>query len=123
MKKPIEGELFRRLSLHGRTFELRYGFYEDFERESDFKEPIPIYPDFLKDPIYTNDGYPFVTQMQDVCEWAESSAREDACCVDCKHFVQGEELIGLCKCEARRRKEPNTFPEVTPHSSSLEDTL
>ena len=53
MGKIREGELYKRLELFGRAFELYYGYYEDYERERG--EPVPIYPDFQKSPEYTPD--------------------------------------------------------------------
>ena len=123
MKKPIEGELFKRLTLHGKTFELRYGYYEEFERESEFGEPIPIYPDFIKSPMYTDEGYPFVTQMQEACEWSENRKMPDACCADCTYFRHEDELIGLCDCEKRRRAVSPSIIENQPHLLRSEDTL
>ena len=32
-------------------------------------EPIPLYPDFIRDPRYTADGMPFITAIQDVCRY------------------------------------------------------
>lgn len=93
LRKAKDGELYKVISLGGKEFEIRYGYYEDYERESG--EPIPIYPDFIKNPCKTDDGRPFVTQMQAICEYGTSSF-EDGFCVDCKHFVEGEELIGIC---------------------------
>ena len=112
MKKPQEGEIYKVVKLHGRCFELRYGFYEDFERESRFAELIPIYPNFLKDPTYTDEGYPFVTQMQELCANGKSRVMFDACCADCLYFEEGEDLIGTCKCESRRRKAAKTDSAV-----------
>ncbi len=102
MIRPKEGDLFKTVSLEGRTFVIRYGFYADFERENPENDPIPIYPDFRTHPVYTADGYPFVTQMQDLCPHGESLQKE-AYCVDCPHFRPGEELIGVCRHEANRR--------------------
>lgn len=120
MKKPNEGDLFKTVILHGATFELRYGYYEDFERESAFGEPIPIYPDFLKNPQYTDDGYPFVTEMQSLCEHGNSEY-SDGCCSDCFHYLNGDELIGICKCEKRRRITSPIDPALTTHPDRLED--
>ena len=63
-----EGDLYKIITVFGKTFELRYGYYAENERQSKFNEVTPIYPDFRKDPLHTMEGYPFVTQMQDVCE-------------------------------------------------------
>ena len=121
MNTVREGDVYKIIELCGKRFELKYGFYEDYERESEFGEPIPIYPDFTKAPIYTDDGYPFVTQMQNLCEYGESRVRNEACCVDCKHFRHGDELIGLCQCEERRIASKSYNDQ--PHSISLEDVV
>ncbi|MBQ7225141.1 MAG: hypothetical protein IJX02_00900 [Clostridia bacterium] len=94
MKTVKDGDLYRVVELYGKSFELRYGYYEEYEREK--CDPVPIYPDFRKSPVYTNEGFPFVTQMQELCQHGESRF-EDGCCVDCRYFENGEELIGICK--------------------------
>lgn len=122
MKKPIEGDLFKIISLHGRTFEIRYGYYEDYERKSEFSEPIPIYPDFLKNPVYTEDGYPFVTHMQSLCEHGNSYYIE-GCCSDCSHFEDGDDFIGICICDKRRLKILPMDATKINHPDRLEDKL
>ena len=89
-----EGDLYAVLNAHGHTVELRYGYYE--ERDRAFGEPIPIYPDFRKHPLYTEEGYPLVTQMQELCQYG-SSPYEDGCCFECRHFEECIDLIGVCK--------------------------
>ena len=44
---PGEGELYRRVRIGSRTFDVFYGYYEDFEREQ--HDPIPLYPDLLRE--------------------------------------------------------------------------
>ena len=65
---PREGDLFRIIRTCGKTFEIRYGYYEERDRHTQFAEPVPIYPDFTELPQYTDDGTPFVTAMQNPCE-------------------------------------------------------
>ncbi len=122
MKKPIEGDLFKVITLHGSTFEIRYGYYEDYERESEFCDPIPIYPDFLKNPAYTEEGYPFVTHMQSLCEYGNSNYIE-GCCSDCSHFNDGDDLIGICFCRHRRLKISPVESAAKNHPDRLEDKL
>ncbi len=95
--KHREGELYLTVNTFGETFEIRYGYYEMFERDSG--EPIPIYPDFKEKPQYTSSGEPFVTAMQDMCEKAEfkASGLFDECCENCRYFKRGHDLIGICK--------------------------
>ena len=98
---PREGELYKEVSLGGRSFRLIYGYYEDFERESPFNDPLPIYPDFAKEPVYTDDGIPIVTAMQDICKEYAGPAEGDSC-NQCGFFLKGEELFGLCGCPSNR---------------------
>ena len=81
------------IELFGHTIELRYGYYEEFEREHN--DPVPIYPNFIKEPAYL-DGYPLVTAMQDVCEHFDGDDAEIGCLV-CKYYERCEDLIGKCK--------------------------
>ena len=99
MNKIRDGDLYRTVTVFGRSFDLYYGYYEEYERSRG--EPIPIYPDFKQNPEYTDDGYPFVTQMQDLCEQGESKFLE-GCCVDCKYYRHGDDLIGICSCEENK---------------------
>ena len=80
-----EGDLYKVLEAFGKRFEIKYGYYEDFERSD--QDPIPIYPDFQSNPEYTADGSPFVTQMQDMCRHAvfKASGLWDECCSNCIH--------------------------------------
>ncbi len=122
MKKPTEGEIFKVITLFGKSFELRYGYYEDYERESEYGEPIPIYPDFLRTPQYSKDGYPFVTQMQDKCQHAVTLQNGD-CCADCVYYHHGEELLGLCKCEKKRLVSNGAVLDKDVDSRITEDVL
>ena len=96
MCKAKDGELYKTVTLHGISFELRYGYYEEFERATG--EPIPIYPDFIAEPAYTDDGAPFVTMVQDACErYKGKLARTpDTTCADCRYFERCEDWIGIC---------------------------
>ena len=100
MHRPRDGDLYKVVTVFGKVFALRYGYYEEFERSRG--EPIPIYPNFRKAPVYTEEGYPFVTQMQELCEHGESRF-DDGCCADCRYYRDGDELIGICLCEKNRR--------------------
>lgn len=104
MERIRDGDLYKVVHVYGESFSLRYGYYDESERESRYGEPTPIYPNFTKEPLYSSQGYPFATEMQDVCEHYEGRADGESCYA-CRHFQKGEELIGLCKNEARRNKE------------------
>ena len=95
---PKEGDLYKEVTISGKTFRLLYGYYESFERESRFNDPMPIYPDFTKKPHYTAEGIPIVTAMQNVCQFYNGKNDEDSSCSDCVFFQQSEELFGFCNC-------------------------
>lgn len=99
---PKENDVYKVIEIHGKRFEIRYGYYEDIDREY---EPVPIYPDFIKEPIYSDDGAPFAVAWQDVCEHYKAKREErtvDDTCSDCIHYEKCEELLGICTCSARR---------------------
>lgn len=103
-KKKQEGELFKIIESHGKMFEIRYGYYEDVDRQNPYLDPIEIYPDFIKSPVYTENGVPFVTAMQKPCEYFSGELDEENTCYQCKHYERCEELLGICKCNLRRNK-------------------
>ena len=100
MPKIRDGDLYKVVRVCERDFVIRYGYYEEYERARG--EPIPIYPDFRRTPEYTKDGQPFVTQMQELCEYGDSKFRE-GCCVDCRYYRQGDDLIGVCTCKQNEK--------------------
>ena len=97
-----EGSVYKVMSIREKTFELRYGYYDERDRSGKYNEPIPIYPDFTKYPEYTSDGLPIVTAMQDACEYYEGRIDTDSCGA-CAYFRKEEELFGICECEKRRQ--------------------
>ena len=101
---PKEGDLYKEVTISNKTFRLLYGYYESFERESPFNDPIPIYPDFIKEPHYTIDGIPITTAMQNTCEFYNGRNDEDSTCSDCGFFKKHEELFGLCNCPRNKRE-------------------
>ncbi len=97
-----EGDLYKEVTVGGKTFRLVYGYYEDFEKEYPEAEPMPIYPDFIKDPCYADDKRPIVTAMQDICK--HYLGKKDAdCCSDCKYFEKSQELFGICSCPQNKK--------------------
>lgn len=99
-----EGDLHKLFRLGGRTIELRYGYY-DPQLERGKIDPTLIYPNFKKEPLYTDDGVPFVTADQDICEYfkPKSEISGEGWCNDCQHIEKHEEFIGLCRCYMRRK--------------------
>ena len=103
-----EGELYREVTISDKTFRLLYGYYESFERDCPFNDPIPIYPDLIKQPHYTPEGIPIVTAMQNVCEFYNGKNDEDSSCSDCGFFQKHEELFGFCCCPKNKRENKKT---------------
>lgn len=95
---PREGDLFKVIHSYGRTFEIRYGFYEQRDRNSFHAEPVEIYPNFIDHPLYTDEGIPFTTAIQIPCEHFRGNKDENSCCEDCAFYQPAEELLGLCSC-------------------------
>ncbi len=102
---PMEGALFKIIELEGNRFEIRYGFYNEEDRHSRYAEPVAIYPDFKKNPRYTDAGIPFITAMQPPCEYFDGRLDENSGCGDCNFYQNGEELLGLCNCPRNRQNE------------------
>lgn len=105
-----EGDLFKVITAHGVTFEIYYGYYEEIDRQNPNTKPMEMYPNFLENPMYTADGVPFVTAMQKMCEYFKLGVGridegEDNMCLYCAHYEKCEELLGVCRCKARQRKE------------------
>lgn len=96
---PQEGDLYRQVNISGRIFRIFYGYYEDFERA--WHDPMPVYLDFLRDPVYTKEGQPIVTGMQDICCSYNGSENGDSC-ITCDHFSPQEDLFGLCTCPQKK---------------------
>ena len=101
-----EGDFYKVVTVFGRTFELRYGYYDEVDRQNPLCEPVILYPDFLTEPVYTEEGTPFVTVMQDACEAYRGETRRtpDTTCAECKYFKQGEEWFGICTYEKNQSK-------------------
>ena len=67
------------------------------DRVGKYNDPIPIYPNFSENPQYNNEGYPFVTEMQDTCVYYDGSKTQEFCRA-CSYFQAEEDLIGTCRC-------------------------
>ena len=103
---PKEGDLFKIIQIHGKTFEIRYGFYEECDRNNRFAEPIEIYPDFLKSPQFTDEGIPFITAIQNPCIHFSGQRDVNSTCEECAHYQHCEELLGLCTCPHNLKTHP-----------------
>ncbi|MBQ7357652.1 MAG: hypothetical protein IJW65_02830 [Clostridia bacterium] len=101
---PKEGDLFKVIEYMGQRFEIRYGYYEEKDR---MFEPMAIYPNFLYQPVYTDDGTPFVTAMQQPCRLFRGKKDENSTCEDCLYYQKCEELIGVCSCSKNKKPTDN----------------
>ena len=104
MEKRREGDLYQSVEIYGKVFDIYYGYYDDFERNSKYNDPVPVYPDLATNPEYNDEAYRIVTQMQIACDDYSGKHSEDRCGL-CSHFEKGSNLFGLCTCENQRNKE------------------
>ena len=101
-----EGDLYKIIEIEGTRFEIYYGYENpEYERESNY--PMPMFPNFKKNPQYTVSGFPFVTGYQDICEHFKPKPKisGEGWCNDCEYFDRCEEYLGICRCEARRERQ------------------
>ncbi len=100
--QPREGDLYKRVTVAGHQFELRYGYYEEQERLS--YPPVVLFPDLSEGLLHCEKGYPLVTQVQDPCEfYCPKKGAPDNWCGDCSHYEAEHREIGICRCEHRRK--------------------
>ncbi len=102
--KHKEGELYRSVDAFGKSFNIYYGYYEEYERHSRYNDPVPVYPDLAATPEYDNEGNRIVTEMQIACPHYSGIPDEDSCS-HCPHFEKGNDLFGRCLCELNRKNE------------------
>ncbi len=99
-----EGDVFGELVVDGKRFEIRYGYYEDYERETG--DPIPIYPDLHKKPTFGVSGRRIVSAIQQACKnfspKCTGCENEDDCGF-CKHYKENNsgDMIGICQHEKK----------------------
>jgi hypothetical protein len=100
-----EGDFYKTIEIGGRKLELRYGYYNP-ELERGRIEPMPIFPNFKKTPLFTIEGEAFVTADQDICEHFQPKQKisGENWCNDCVYLEKHEEFVGLCKCPHNREK-------------------
>ncbi len=93
---PKEGDLYKTIKIDRFTFELRFGYYADYERKTG--EPVVVYPDLNEQKLYTQDGRRLVTAIQDPCDYYEAANPMvlGDCCCDCIHYRHPGDDIGIC---------------------------
>lgn len=111
---PKEGDLHSVVSIGGYTFELRYGYYEECDRQSG--EPFVLYPDLKTNPLFTEEGNRIVSAIQSICEHyaiPEGRGKED-CCYTCAYYSNRTDDIGICRCERMRQNEQYQATDFHP---------
>ena len=98
-----EGELYKIISAYGVTFKIYYGYYSEEDRQNPYVEPMEMYPNFKENPIYTDEGIPFVTAMQERCPHYDGESDEDSTCYQCTYYKKCDELLGICLCKPKRK--------------------
>lgn len=106
MEKIKEGALYKSIEIEGVRFDIYYGYECEGERARGW-EPEPVYPNFLTNPQYTQEGKPFVLIHDEICANYQpiSKTTECICCSNCKHFSRLEEVIGVCNAKSNKEKE------------------
>ena len=99
-----EGELCKIIEVYGKTFEIYYGYYDEADRQNPYVEPMEMYPNFLLNPVYTEEGIPFTVAMQPPCKHFKGEADVDNTCYQCAYYERCEELLGLCTCPHNRKE-------------------
>ena len=112
--KIRDGDIYKVVIISDNRFTIRYGYGTDAEREK--WEPTPIYPDFISEPVYTADGFPFATAFQDICQHykIKPDNNGESWCDNCIYFDKREDYIGLCKCD-RRMQSAKRKVQNAPH--------
>ena len=100
---PREGDLYRTYCVDGRIFEIRYGYYDECER--DRVEPLPVFPDLSSQLLYTAEGERIVTLVQHPCAryTPKDPLRSEEWCGDCSFYSGGRDEIGVCRNISNRR--------------------
>lgn len=113
IKNP-HNELYKVFSLDGSELRVRFRYNEKC------RQYIGEFPDFEQEPVYTSSGKPWVSAVQDVCEYGESDESGQKNCMDCgscRFFVKEreEDIIGICVCDPKSsygyRKKGETYDE------------
>lgn len=98
-----ENHPYRTYLVGGKSFPIYLCFDEQM------KESYPLYPDFEKNPEFTDDGRPFATAEQEICSNGRPREAEGPLpgdCGGCGWFYREKSAydpIGICMCDQRRK--------------------
>ena len=83
-------------------------FFIYLKYDEQLEENYPAYPDFQKNPEYTNENRPFATAEQESCQYCKPRVPEKAPpgdCGGCGWFFREQtpyDPIGICMCDSQR---------------------
>ncbi len=82
-----------------------------FQYNPDFGKYFGDYPDFEETPRFTPGGWPWITAMQEGCEYGRGKAGDMRRCFDCGSCIyfrreRPGDLIGICENEKNRKMTP-----------------
>ena len=63
---------------------------------------MEVYPDFIKEPVYTPEGHPIMLTLEDACVFGEKKNANEPLvdCGSCRFYHQlPNTLIGVCRCK------------------------
>ncbi len=105
---PAEGDLYLIMDVEGVVLEIFYGYYHP-ESERGVIDPMPIFPDFQKTPMFTKEGFPLVNADQLICQHFHPkpsiSESDEGWCNDCLHIELYDVCLGVCRCKYNRKRE------------------
>ena len=100
-------QLWKIFNVGGREFRI------DREYDQEVDESYPVYPDFMENPEYTDDGRPFTTAEHEGCHHYRPAVSEDPetdDCGGCFWFRRDEtpyDIIGVCMCNTLKHEPEN----------------
>ncbi|MEN6639565.1 MAG: hypothetical protein ABFC95_10240 [Smithella sp.] len=109
---PSQKQLYKVFRAGGREFSV----YLEYDEQT--AENYPAYPDFEENPEYTADGRPFATAGQESCPDCKPNTPGKPLpgdCGGCGWFYREQtsyDLIGICMCKARQRKNKTESGEM-----------
>ncbi|MGI6499951.1 MAG: hypothetical protein ACOX1S_03560 [Anaerostipes sp.] len=97
-----EGEVYKVYEIEDKSFTIYYGYYSDLDREGEVL--LPIFPNFYLDPVYTKEGFPYCTRIQDTCHHycCRHGGSGDGWCSDCVYYPDESMEIAVCMCNKRK---------------------
>ena len=105
---PKEGDLYKTIILGGKTIEIRYQRYEDFDPEHQIDYEVKMFED---NPEYTVDGFAFRNAQDEVCPYLvpkDGNCDGNFTCESCAYLSDRVEHIGICGCTAKRQRGAKT---------------